>query len=80
MSGAVFPPCCLTWDQTMVEVMKIMVENVMDEPISKTVENGHVVTVGREGEDGTNWEAGIEIYTLPCVKQIVHKNRNAQEV
>ena len=24
MSGAVFPPCCLTWDQTMVEVMKIM--------------------------------------------------------
>ena len=21
---AVFPPCCLTWDQTMVEVMKIM--------------------------------------------------------
>ena len=25
MSGAVFPPCCLTWDQTIVEVMKIMV-------------------------------------------------------
>ena len=25
MGGAVFPPCCLTWDQTMVEVMKIMV-------------------------------------------------------
>ena len=48
--------------------MKIMVENVMDEPISKTEENGHVVTVGREGEDGTNWEVGIEIYTLPCVK------------
>ena len=24
MGGAVFPPCCLTWDQTMVEVMKIM--------------------------------------------------------
>ena len=22
MGGAVFPPCCLTWDQTMVEVMK----------------------------------------------------------
>ena len=22
--GAMFPPCCLTWDQTMVEVMKIM--------------------------------------------------------
>jgi len=24
MSGAVFPPCCLTWGQTMVEIMKIM--------------------------------------------------------
>ena len=24
MDGAVFPPCCLTWNQTMVEVMKIM--------------------------------------------------------
>ena len=24
MGGAVFPPCCLTWDQTMVEVMKKM--------------------------------------------------------
>ena len=25
MGGAVFPPYCLTWGQTMVEVMKIMV-------------------------------------------------------
>ena len=24
MGGAVFPPCCLTWGQTVVEVMKIM--------------------------------------------------------
>ena len=24
MGGAVFPPCCLTWGQTMVEAMKIM--------------------------------------------------------
>ena len=24
MGGVVFPPCCLTWDQTIVEVMKIM--------------------------------------------------------
>ena len=24
MGRAVFPPCCLTWDQTMVELMKIM--------------------------------------------------------
>ena len=25
VGGAVFPPCCLTWGQTMVEVVKIMV-------------------------------------------------------
>ena len=25
MGWAVFPPCCLTWNQTMVKVMKIMV-------------------------------------------------------
>ena len=25
MGGAVFPPCCLPWGQTMVEIMKIMV-------------------------------------------------------
>ena len=25
MGGDVFPPCCLTWYQTLVEVMKIMV-------------------------------------------------------
>ena len=24
MGGAMFPPCCLTWGQTMVEVVKIM--------------------------------------------------------
>ena len=24
MGGALFPPCCLTWSQTVVEVMKIM--------------------------------------------------------
>ena len=24
MGGAVFPPCCLIWSQTMVEVMRIM--------------------------------------------------------
>ena len=24
MDGAVFPPCCLSWGQTMIEVMKIM--------------------------------------------------------
>ena len=24
MDGSVFPPCCLTWGQTMVEIMKVM--------------------------------------------------------
>ena len=28
MGRAVFPPCCLTWNQTMVEVMKIMVTSI----------------------------------------------------
>ena len=31
------------------------------------MENGHVDTVG-EGEDGTNWESNIAMYTLPSVK------------
>ena len=33
------------------------------------VENGLMDTV-REGEGGTNGESSIDIYTLPCVKQI----------
>ena len=32
--------------------------------------NRHVDTV-EEGEGGTNREIGIDIHTLPCVKQIV---------
>ena len=24
----------------------------------------------RKGEDGTNWESDIDMYTIPCVKQI----------
>ena len=30
-------------------------------------ENKHVDTRGA-GESGTNWEIGIDMYTLPCVK------------
>ena len=33
------------------------------------IENGHMDTVG-EQEGGTNLETIIDIYTLPCVKQI----------
>ena len=29
---------------------------------------------GGEGEGGTNWEIRIDIYTLPCVKQIASGN------
>ena len=32
MGRAVFPPCCLTWGQTMVEVMKIMVTSFKRSP------------------------------------------------
>ena len=37
------------------------------------IENGHVDTVG-EGDGGTNWEIGIDIYILPCVKYIASGN------
>ena len=50
--------------------MKTIVGNVMDELISKTVENGQ-----REGGDGTHWAAETEIYALPCVKQMVSQNQ-----
>ena len=33
------------------------------------IEKGHVDTV-REGEGGTNWKTGIDMYTLPGVKHI----------
>ena len=33
------------------------------------IENGRVDTVG-EGDSGTNGESSINIYTLPCAKQI----------
>ena len=33
------------------------------------MESGFVDT-GWEGEGGTNWEGGTDIYTPPCVKQI----------
>jgi len=28
MGGVLFPPCCLTWDQTMLEVMKLMATSI----------------------------------------------------
>ena len=30
--------------------------------------------VGGEGGGGMNWEIGIDIYTLICIKQITNKN------
>ena len=35
----------------------------------RDIENRPVSTAG-EGEGGTNWESGVDIYTLPCEKQI----------
>ena len=37
------------------------------------VENGRVDTEG-EGKSGMNWEIRIDIYTLPCVKEIASGN------
>ena len=34
------------------------------------VENTHVDAT-EEGEGGMNWEMRIDVYTLPCIKQIV---------
>ena len=36
-------------------------------------ENGHVDTAG-EGEGVMNWEIGIDIYTLICIKWITNKS------
>ena len=35
-------------------------------------------TRGGEGEGGTKWEIRIDIYTLPCVKQLVETCHIAQ--
>ena len=37
------------------------------------VENKYMDTRG-EGEGGMNWEIGIDIYTLLCIKQITNEN------
>ena len=36
-------------------------------------ESKHMDTKGGR-ECGMNWEIGIDIYTLICIKQITHKN------
>ena len=37
------------------------------------VENKHMDTKGGGG-GGMNWEIGIDMYTLICIKQIINKN------
>ena len=44
MGGAVFPPCCLTWGQTMVEIMKIM---------ATSFKRSHVCTAALSAPDPT---------------------------
>ena len=58
-------------------------KNGTDEPICRAgietdIENGHVDTEGEE-EGGTNLENSSDIYTLPCVKQLVGSCYLAQE-
>ena len=54
-----------------------------DEPISKAgtemQKQKTNMTQSGEGDSGMNWEIGIDIYTLPCVKQIVGSYYKAQE-
>ena len=38
------------------------------------VDNKHMDTKGRRG-DGMDCEAGIDIYTLLCIKQIINENQ-----
>ena len=38
------------------------------------VGNRHVGLGGGDGESGMNWETRIDMYTLPCVKQIASEN------
>ena len=55
-----------------------MQKNGRDEPICKAeietdIENKHMDTKGGKG-GGMNWEIGIDIYTLLCIKQITNEN------
>ena len=44
---------------------------MVDEPICKGRNRDRTDTwTLREGEGGTNWEIGTDLYTLLCVKQI----------
>ena len=40
------------------------------------IENKPVDTAG-EGEGGRNWESSVDIYTLPCVKQMASFSRSS---
>ena len=54
-------------------------KNGTDEPVCKAeidtdVENKRMDTKGGSEVGGMNWEVGIDIYTLICIKQITNKN------
>ena len=58
-------------------------KNVTDEPVCRAeietqMQRTNVWTprgeCGRSGGGGMNWEIGIDIYTLICIKQITNKN------
>ena len=51
--GTVFPSCCLTWGQTMVKVMKVMVTSFKRSHV-------HIATLKRWEYQGT-WPASLEI-------------------
>ena len=53
MGGTVFPSCCLTWGQTTVKVMKVMVTSFKRSHV-------HTATLKRWEYQGT-WPASLEI-------------------
>ena len=60
MGKAVFPPCCLTWGQTMVEVMKVMVTSFkqcdsMKRQKDRTLKDELPRSVGAEYAIGQEW-------------------------
>ena len=54
-------------------------EKYTDEPVCKAemetqMQRTNVWTPREERGSGMNWEIGIDIYTLICIKQITNKN------
>ena len=56
-----------------------MVENVMDEPISKTVENGHVVTVERSDRTWSTGEGNGKPLQYSCLENPMNSMKRQKD-